>query len=62
MNADKLKELMQNNGYTYRSLAQKIGVQHVTIWNWANGVTSVSGVDVYKKLCDALGCDMKELL
>lgn len=62
MNGKKIREKMDEKKYTFRSLGERLGVSYVTVWSWANNKTEVSNVQLLKKLCEALGCEMEELL
>jgi transcriptional regulator with XRE-family HTH domain len=60
--AARIAEFRGDVPLTQRELALKLGVTETTIANWENGRRSLEWLVRSKKLCDALKCDLKDLV
>ena len=58
---EKLKAARRAAGLTQGQLAEKVGVQQRDISRWENGHRE-PGVLIVKKMAQALGCSMDELV
>lgn len=55
-------KLREEKGLTQRQLSQEVGVTETTIANWEKGRSGLEWISRIKKLCDALGCKLEDLL
>lgn len=58
---EKLKAARKAAGLTQEQLAEKVGVQQRDISRWENGQRE-PGVLIVKKMAQALGCSMDDLV
>ncbi|MDX2213884.1 MAG: helix-turn-helix transcriptional regulator [Oculatellaceae cyanobacterium bins.114] len=58
----KLALLREQAGLTQRELAHIVGVTETTIANWERGRSGLDWIERFIKLCDALHCDLHDLV
>ncbi len=58
---NRLAELRTAADLTQSALAQRVGVDTVTVWRWEKGRMKISDVSK-RKLCALLGCTVEHLL
>lgn len=58
----KIANLREKTGLTQAQLAVFIGVTTNTIQNWESGKSGVDQIEKFLKLCEVLGCDLKDLI
>jgi transcriptional regulator with XRE-family HTH domain len=58
----KIAELREKTGLTQRELALMVGVTETTIANWERGRSGLDWIERLIKLCDALNCDLGDLI
>ena len=58
----RIAELRDKVGLTQRELAAIVGVTETTIANWERGRRAIEFIDKLIRLCDALQCDIRELI
>lgn len=56
-----LKYFREKQGYSQRTLADKVGVQENTLWRWENEKSTPS-VDIAERIANILGVETSELL
>ena len=58
----KIATLRNDAGLTQRDLADKVGVQETAVSAWETGKRGLNWLVRSKRLCEALGCDLSELV
>lgn len=58
----KIADFRKALGMTQKNLADELGVTVTTIANWERGRRNLDWLVDAKKLCDALKCDLDELI
>ncbi len=58
----KIAELRDKVGLTQRELALQVGVTETTIANWERGRSGLDWIERLIRLCDALDCDLTDLI
>jgi transcriptional regulator with XRE-family HTH domain len=58
----KLAVLREQAGLTQRELAHLVGVTETTIANWERGRSGLEWIERFIKLCNALNCDLQDLI
>ncbi|GAB4478720.1 MAG: hypothetical protein OHK0037_40780 [Elainellaceae cyanobacterium] len=58
----RIAELRKAAGMTQLQLSQRVGVTETTIANWERGRGGLDWIVKLIRLCDALGCDLKDLI
>jgi transcriptional regulator with XRE-family HTH domain len=58
----RIAALREETGLTQAKLAVLIGVTTNTIQNWESGKSGVDQIEKFLKLCEVLGCDLKDLI
>jgi phosphonate transport system substrate-binding protein len=58
----KISELRERATLTQRELADRVGVTEATIANWERGRRAIDFIEKLIKLCDALQCEIKDLI
>ncbi|HEY9619409.1 MAG TPA: helix-turn-helix transcriptional regulator [Crinalium sp.] len=58
----KIGLLRERAGLTQRELAQIVGVTETTIANWERGRSGLDWIERFIKLCNALNCDLDDLI
>lgn len=58
----RIAELRKAAGLTQLQLSQRVGVTETTIANWERGRGGLDWIVKLIRLCDALGCDLKDLI
>jgi transcriptional regulator with XRE-family HTH domain len=58
----KIADLREQAGLTQAQLAVFIGVTTNTIQNWESGKSGVEQIERFLKLCEILGCELKDLV
>ena len=58
--AKRLKELMEEKGMNYRTLAEESGLPVKRVYRMAAGMTSNPGVFVMMRICKGLGVTLDE--
>lgn len=61
INISFLKKAIKAKGFTQEEFAEKINIGYATLKKYFRGETSPS-IDVFRKICDVLGCNMEYLL
>lgn len=57
-----ISALREQAGLTQRELALTVGVTETTIANWERGRSGLEWIERLIKLCDALGCELTDLI
>ena len=57
---NRIKELMEQKGMTYNTLAEKSGIPLRRVYRLATGMTYNPGVFTMIEICDALGVSLDE--
>lgn len=55
-------KLREKRGMTQRELSQLVGVTETTIANWERGRSGLDWITKIRRLCQALGCRLEDLL
>ncbi|MFQ3616799.1 MAG: helix-turn-helix transcriptional regulator [Cyanobacteriota bacterium] len=58
----RIAELRKAAGLTQLQLSQRVGVTETTIANWERGRGGLDWIVKLIRLCDALNCDLKDLI
>lgn len=58
----RIANLREPQGLTQAQLAVLVGVTTNTIQNWESGKSGVDQIERFLKLCEVLGCDLKDLI
>lgn len=58
---DKLKEIMEEQGLSFESLAEKVGITKVFVSYLVRGLKQPS-LEVHTRICDVLGVTADELI
>ncbi len=58
----KIASLREQRGLTQLALSQTVGVTENTIANWEKGRSGVDLIEKLIKLCEALECELKDLI
>jgi transcriptional regulator with XRE-family HTH domain len=58
----RIAELRKAAGMTQLQLSQRVGVTETTIANWERGRGGLDWIVKLIRLCDALGCNLKDLI
>lgn len=59
--AERLDSLIQQNGYTYNFVAERVGRERKSVYGWKNGTTIPDGV-IIVRLCTLLHATPNYLL
>lgn len=60
--AKRLKEAIENSGFTYTELEEKTEIAKSSLQRYANGTTKKIPVDVIGKISDAIGCSFNWIM
>lgn len=58
----RIAELREKAGLTQLELSRRLGVTETTIQNWEKGRAGLEQIERLIKLCEALACDIKDLI
>jgi transcriptional regulator with XRE-family HTH domain len=58
----KIADLREKVGLTQRELANLVGVTETTIANWERGRSGLDWIERLIRLCDALDCELSDLI
>lgn len=58
---NKIREIMNEQGYTIYSLSKASGLSQTSIANWYNKIQNEPSVSALEKICDVFGITMAEL-
>lgn len=58
---NKIREIMNEQGYTIYSLSKTTGLSQTTIANWFNKINNEPSISALEKICEAFSITMAEL-